>query len=124
MLRAADAVFSLEVATEGGPERLLQPLERIPDGAPRAAEAEPEIVDGDPPAAAETSTNAAPASASAATASASTADASSSPVAELPRDLLRDPPPAPSRDRSFVIVLAAIALGIAGVGALLALFLW
>jgi hypothetical protein len=124
MLRAADTVFSLEVATQGTSDHLLEPLERIPEGPAPAAkeEKEREREPGDPPvalAAAGDETEAVEPAAAVAT-----VDAATSPVTELPGDVLRPPPGKPSRDPTFLIALLAIVLGIAGVAALLALVLW
>lgn len=120
MLRAADTVFSLEVATKDSPELLLAPLERIPDSpAPAAEEGSADV---DPPCAPEVSASEAEAVEPAA--SIATVEPASSPVAELPPDVPQHPPAKPSRDLSFVIVLLAIILGVIGVALLLALFLW
>ncbi|CAN5912658.1 hypothetical protein BH11MYX4_BH11MYX4_36590 [soil metagenome] len=119
MVRAADTVLSLEVATPDNHARLLAPLERIPDGAAPAASvatSSPEAADAveAPP---ETPTG--PVSASLATEPVG----GSSPATELPHDLPR-PRVGTGRDPSFVILVLAVVVGVAGVAALLALLIW
>jgi hypothetical protein len=116
MLRAADAVFSLEVASQGSPERLLAPLERIREeavphvdvvgadvAAPVAAEAV-EVLGG-------------PAS------SAEPVGPASAPPAGRQGEVARPAQGRPPRDPTFVIVLLAVVIGLVGVGVLVALFL-
>jgi hypothetical protein len=122
MLRAADTVFSLEVATHGTSDRLLEPLERIPEGPAPAAKEEEERETGDAPVALETHGDKAEAVDPAA--AVATKEAATSPVTEPPRDVLRSPPGKPSREPRFLILVLAVVLGIAGVAALLALVLW
>ena len=119
MLRAADSVFSLEVATRRGSELLLEPLERIPERAAPAEEEDSARVDA--PAASEVSATEGATEEPAAPSA--TVDSASSPVAELSRDLLQCPAPTPARDPSFVIVLLAIVIGLAGIALLVALVL-
>lgn len=118
MLRAADTVFSLEVATQESPQRLLEPLLRVPDKAPPPAE--PASEEHVPPPAPETPSDD-PEAVDVAT---PTAAPASSPMAELPSELPHEASRKPSGDPTFVIVVLAIVLGIAGVAALFALFLW
>ncbi len=118
MVRAADTVFSLEVATQDSAQRLLEPLERVPDEAPPPAEAASE--EHVPPPAPETPSDD-PAAVEAATASAAPA---TSPIVESAIGLPQEPMRKASRDPTFVIVVLALVLGIAGVAALVALFLW
>jgi hypothetical protein len=106
MLRAADTVFALEVATRGNLERLLAPLGSIPDEAAPAAETPP---------ASPASTDPTPL--------ASAPVGGSSPATELPHDLPRAALAA-ERNPNGVILVLAVVLGIAGVAALLALLMW
>lgn len=115
MLRAADSVFSLEVATQSSPERLLEPLARIPD-APTPAEPREELDDP--------SRSESPAAMVAVAAeSPATMAPPSSPVVELSPNAPRAAAKG-TRDPLFVVAVLAIVVGIAGVAALLALFLW
>lgn len=118
MLRAADTVFSLEVATHGSSDRLLEPLARIPDEERLRGEAA-ESEEADSPIAPEALENGAEALEPAATAA-----PASSPVAVLPRGLPGAPAARPPRAPTFVIVLLAIVIGITGVAVLMVLFLW
>jgi FHA domain-containing protein len=118
MLRAADTVFSLEVATPGSPHRLLEPLERVPDKAPPHAEPASELPVSPP--ASETPSDD-PEAVDVAT---TTAAPASSPMTQPPSELPQEAPRKPSRDPTFFIVVLAVVLGIAGVAALFALFLW
>lgn len=120
MVRAADTVFSLEVATDGSPERLLEPLARIPDEAAPAPEAKSEEVEPPPPAEVPGDETGAAEPAS----PAAIGSAASSPVTELPREPPLPAPAKPSRDPTFVIVVLAIVLGIAGIAVLVALVVW
>lgn len=113
MVRAADAVFSLEVATEAGTERLLEPLAGIPDGvqvasqvgeSPDAAGAELIVPLAQPAEAMEANVPA------------------SSPVVDAARADARAAGTS-SRDPRFVIALLAIVLGVVGAAALIALLL-
>lgn len=115
MLRAADSVFSLEVATQSSPERLLEALARIPD-ASRPAEMPRDEVDDLSRSESPAPTAAAPEESPAVTAP------PSSPAVELPPEAPRSAAKG-SRDPMFVIVLLAIVIGIAGAAALLALLL-
>lgn len=116
MLRAADTVFALEVATRGNLEQLLAPLGSIPD------EAASTTATTSPPDAAPAVEPAPPASTEA-TPVATTPVSGSSPVTELPHDLPR-PALAAQRNPNVVILVLAVVLGIAGVAALLALLIW
>ena len=125
MVRAADSVFSLEVASHGGIERLLKPLERIPDPSPTPAVTD-ENAPTDPPATSASMVSA-PESATEEPVMSSAPDVpASSPVTAVPRDRSTSPASvaAPSRYTSFVVVGLAIILGLAGAALLVALFLW
>ena len=118
MVRAADAVFSLEVATEGGAERLLEPLAGIPDGVEVAPEVPKEESDGGDaagtpglvvPVAEPTESEVANLAAGSSVVDVARADARSAGK--------------PQRDPRFVIALLAIVLAVVGAAALIALLL-
>lgn len=123
MLRAADTVFSLEVATQGSPERLLEPLQRIPEAAPAPAPAATEE-GAEPDAVAVPESPANEPEAAEPAASVPVEEQASSPMADVPPDVPQRAAGRPARDPMFAIVLIAIVIGVAGIAALLALFLW
>lgn len=121
MLRAADTVFSLEVAAQGTPERLLEPLQRIPEAAPAPPVTEESAEAGAvavPEATANESEAAKPA------ASLPVEEQAGSPMAEVSPDVPQRVASKPPRDPTFAIVLIAIIIGVAGIATLFALFLW
>ena len=118
MVRAADTVFSLEVATQDSPQRLLEPLERVPDQAPPPAE--PASDEHVPPPAPEMPSE----DTAAVEAATATAAPPSSPMTEVPIASPQEPMRKASRDPTFVIVVLAVVLGTIGVATLFALFLW
>ncbi len=119
MLRAADTVFSLEVASRGNQERLLAPLGRIPDEAPPAVSATTAATD--PVAAVEAPP--VPTAATDPTPRATTPVSGTSAATELPDELPR-PVVGTGRSPNLVILVLAVVVGIAGVAALLALLIW
>jgi hypothetical protein len=118
MLRAADTVFALEVATRVNLERLLAPLGSIPDAAAPAS-----ATSSAPDAAPAVETPPAPPASTDPTPLATASVGGSTPTTELPQDLPR-PALAAQRNPNVVILVLAVVLGIAGVAALLALLIW
>lgn len=110
-------LFSREVATQSSQEWLLEPLARIPD-APTPAEPREEL---DDPSRSEFP--AAMVAVAEPAESPATMAPPSSPVVELPPNAPRAAAKG-ARDPMFVVAVLAIVVGIAGVTALLALFLW
>jgi hypothetical protein len=99
MLRAADAVLSLEVATSNAQERLLEPLAHLQDDVAVA-------LSPPPPEAAVSD------------------DSSLSAPDEVKPEVPSEPNAQAARDPSFVIAIIAAAIGIAAVGVLVALIVW
>jgi hypothetical protein len=122
MVRAADAVFSLEVVTEAAAERLLAPLAGVRDDTPVEDAAAPKfsVVDSEPRAAAvETSIDAdAPLLQAVSPAATPAATATTTDVGQEIQA------PRARKDPTLLIVVFAAVVGILAVAALVALAVW
>ncbi len=112
MVRAADAVFSLEVATEGAAERLLAPLAGVRDDTPVVGEGAMAPTSSPAAAAAPVLEAASPAATAATTPTPDVAQETQVAVARA------------RKDPTLLIVVFAAAIGILAVAALVALVVW